>query len=167
VSVSVRKAITFLFLTFAFSTPFYLGIIAAGTVNTGGGLYVAAIMWCPGVAALLTRLFFQRNLRGVGWRWGRSGYQAAGYLIPAIACFVVYGFVWLTGLGDVAPERLTARPADMLGFVDAGPWPLVVLVAATIGVLEVLIFATGEELGWRGLLVPELAKTRTHRADVG
>ena len=64
---SVRnKAIAFVALTFALSFPFYVLIISAGTVNAAGGLYVAGIMWCPGLACLLTRLIFQRNLRGVG-----------------------------------------------------------------------------------------------------
>jgi len=89
-----KKVVAFLVLTFAFSTPFYFLIISAGTVNVAGGLYVAAIMWCPGVAALLTRLFFQRNLRGIGWRWGRRVTRSRGtssLSLLASACMALCG----------------------------------------------------------------------------
>lgn len=38
---------TFLGLTFALSAVFWWLIIAAGTLNARGGLYVYALMWCP------------------------------------------------------------------------------------------------------------------------
>ena len=153
-----NNVIAFLVLAFVLSAPFYALIISAGTINVAGGLYVAAIMWCPGVAALLTRLLFQRNLRGVGWGWAQTRYQLLGYCIPIVACLFVYGFVWTTGIGAVSGERLTSGPADILGFVQSASVPLAVTVAGTIGFLELVIFVTGEELGWRGLLVPELVK---------
>ena len=153
-----KNVIAFLVLVFAFSAPFYVRIISAGTINVAGGLYVAGIMWCPGVAALLTRLLFQRNLRGVGWGWGQTRYQLFGYCIPIIACLYVYGFVWTVAVGALSAEGLTSVPADMLGLVESTSLPLAVTFAGTIGFLELVVFVTGEELGWRGLLVPELAK---------
>ena len=45
-----KNVIAFLVLAFAFSAPFYVRIISAGTINVAGGLYVAGIMWCRGVA---------------------------------------------------------------------------------------------------------------------
>ena len=61
---------TFLVLTFALSAVFWGLIINAGSLGTHGGLYVLALMWCPGVSAPITRLIFQRNLRGEGWALG-------------------------------------------------------------------------------------------------
>src|SRR5689334_2309614 len=61
---------TFLALTFALSAVWYSLIIAAGSLGARGGLYVLALMWSPGTSALVTRLVFQRNVRGEGWRWG-------------------------------------------------------------------------------------------------
>ena len=150
-----KKVVLFLVLTFAFSTPFYFQIISAGTVNVAGGLYVAGIMWCPGLAALLTRLVFQRNLHGMGWRWGKTGYQGASYIIPVVACLAVYGLVWLMGIGALSTERLS-KGTDIFGLIQS-PAPLgTAALTATVVFLELAIFVTGEELGWRGLLVPEL-----------
>lgn len=152
-----KKVIVFLALTFALCLPLYGAILSAGSLGTGGGIYVVGLMWCPGIAGLLTRLVFQRNLRGIGWGWGGSRYQALSYLLPVLAGLVVYGIVWSTGLGGFTGERLTAGVARGFG-LESASLPLALLLAATVGFLTSVLFATGEELGWRGLLVPELAK---------
>jgi len=147
---ALKKVIVYLALTFTLCIPFYYYIISAGTIEAGGGIYVIGLMWCPGVAALLTRLVFQRNLRGIGWGWGKTRYQIASYLLPVIAGLAVYGIAWSTGLGGFSSEGLTGQAGTGL--------PLAIAMQATSGFLFPAIFALGEELGWRGLLVPELSK---------
>jgi membrane protease YdiL (CAAX protease family) len=134
---------TFLGLTFALSAVFWWLIIAAGTLGAHGGLYVIALMWCPGVSALLTRLAFQRNVRGQGWGWCGTRWAALAYLLPVAYATVAYGAVWLAGLGGV----------DLARF-QTGVVPFVIF-----GSIHSLVSATGEELGWRGFLVPTLART--------
>jgi uncharacterized protein len=73
---------TFPCMTFALSAVFWWLIIAAGTLGAHLGLYVIALMWCPGVSALLTRLAFQRNVRGQGWGWCGTRWAALAYLLP-------------------------------------------------------------------------------------
>jgi membrane protease YdiL (CAAX protease family) len=145
-----KKVIVYLALTFTLCIPFYYYIISAGAVEAGGGIYVIGLMWCPGVAALLTRLVFQRNLRGMGWGWGKTRYQVWSYLLPMIAGLAIYGLAWSTGLGGFSSEALTSEAGFGL--------PLAIAMQATFGFLLIAIFALGEELGWRGLLVPELSK---------
>jgi uncharacterized protein len=90
-----HRIILFLVLTYALSAIFYFQIIA-GEMKM---LPVLGVMWCPGVAALILRLVTQRNLRGTGWGWGATRWQALSYFaIPAMG-LVVYGLVWLTGIG--------------------------------------------------------------------
>ena len=67
-----RQLATFLGLTFALSAVFWWLIVAVGSLGAHGGLFVFALMWCPGVSALVTRLIFQHTVRGEGWRWGRD-----------------------------------------------------------------------------------------------
>jgi membrane protease YdiL (CAAX protease family) len=145
-----RKVIVYLALTCALCIPFYYLIISAGSIEAGGGIYVVGLMWCPGVASLLTRLIFQRNLRGMGWGWGKTRYQLWSYLLPVMAGLAVYGIVWGTGWGGFSSEGLTGETG--LGL------PLAIATQATVGFLFAAILALGEELGWRGLLVPELSK---------
>ena len=133
---------TFLVLTFGSSAVFYGLIIAAGSLSVHGGLYVLALMWCPGLSALATRLIFQRNLRGEGWRPGAPRWLALAYCLPLGYAGIVYGLVWITGQGGI----------DLTRF-ETGLFTFVVL-----GSLQSLLSATGEELGWRGFLVPALAR---------
>ena len=64
-----------------------------------------------------------------------------------IGGLVVYSFVWIAGLGGLTFENFPGN------FVKK------ILIAATVGVLFSIITAIGEEIGWRGFLVPELFKS--------
>ena len=133
--------ITFLVLTFGLSAIWYSLIIAAGSLGAHGGLYVFALMWSPGVSALVTRLVFQHNVRGEGWRLG-GRWMALAYVLPLGYATVAYGLVWLTRLGGVDLSRFKSN----------------VLIFLVLNGLLSLLSATGEELGWRGFLVPALAQ---------
>jgi membrane protease YdiL (CAAX protease family) len=137
---------TYLTLTFGLSAIFYGLIISAGSLGAHSGLYVLALMWSPGTSALITRLIFQHNVRGEGWGWGGArGTRLAilAYVLPLGYATAAYGFVWLTHLGGVDLSRFRTPIALFLVF----------------GIVQSLVSATGEELGWRGFLVPTLAKT--------
>lgn len=153
-----RMVRLYLFLAFLFSAAIYIPILRAGQL----GPLVIALMWAPGVAALLTRLIVQRNVRGVGWSTGPARYLLAGLLLPLAGCVAVYTAVWATGLGAVDPGRLAASIPDPSAGTIAGKAALTVLSGLAFGG----IFALGEELGWRGLLVPELFRYRSFGATV-
>jgi membrane protease YdiL (CAAX protease family) len=133
---------TFLCLTFGLSAVFYWLIISAGSLGAKGGNYVLALMWSPGVSALITRLIFQHNVRGQGWRLPAPRWAALAYLLPVVYATVAYGLVWATGLG---------------GF-DLARFKTPVVTFFVLGSLQSLLSATGEELGWRGFLVPTLMR---------
>ena len=93
-SASNKKILIFLLLTFALSSIFYYLIISSGSIHG----YSMGLMWCPGVAALITQLIFQHNLRGMGWKPGKFKYLLASYAVPlAYAAPSRYAFiaVWL------------------------------------------------------------------------
>jgi membrane protease YdiL (CAAX protease family) len=136
---------TFLLLTFALSSIFYVLFAHAKTLSAGNGLYVGMLMWCPGVSALATRLIFQHNVRGEGWTWGPTRYELIGYLLPIAYASAAYGAVWLFDFGRADPSRFHT---NALKFI-------------TLGLAINLAYALGEELGWRGFLVPKLAEGMT------
>ncbi len=142
-----REVGTFLGLTFGLSAIFWALIISAGSLGTHGGIYVLALMWCPGVSALITRLIFQHNVRGEGWGLGSPRWLGLAYVMPIVYGAVVYGLVWLTGLGGVDLSRFKYSVVTFL----------------VVGSLQSLLSATGEELGWRGFLVPAIARTKSFR----
>jgi membrane protease YdiL (CAAX protease family) len=140
-----QELATYLGLTFALSSIFYVFFAQAKSLSAGGGLYVGMLMWCPGTSALITRLIFQRNVRGEGWKWGSTRYELAGYALPIAYALVAYGLVWLFDFGRVDLTRFKTNPLQFL----------------VLGLVINSVFALGEELGWRGFLVPKLAERFT------
>jgi membrane protease YdiL (CAAX protease family) len=162
---NVYKKITlFLILTFAFSLIFYYLIISLGSMEGVGAVYTLGMMWCPGLAALLTQFFFQRNLRDLGWRLGKIKYLLLSYLIPFLYCLTIYTIVWATGLGGFPNQEFIYMilkefglnvQSSFLAFVG-----LVILYCILITIVGGF-FVLGEEIGWRGFLIPYLAKVTT------
>jgi len=153
----------FLVLAGVFSSVFYAFIILSGSMQP----YALGLMWCPGVAAIISQLLFRRTLRGLGWPPGGLRYLLMSYGLPVIYAGSVYGIVWLTGLGSLSPADIAAQVATQTGRDVGGPGmpvALYVLVMATVGFSVNCGAALGEEIGWRGLLVPELAKRTSFTA---
>lgn len=143
-NISRDKIITFIILTFILSAfPNYV-LISTGSMKAAGTVWVVFEMWCPGIAAIITQLIFHKSLRGLGWGWGKTRYQALGYLLPLAYTSITYAAVWLTGLGGISDQL----PTGTMRFI------IIVLIGPIIN----MIVSTGEEIGWRGLLVPELTK---------
>lgn len=163
-----KTVITFLALTLLFSSIFYLLVITQGGMRAGSGLYVISLMWCPGVAAFVTRLLYQKNLRGMGWGWGSTRYQLLSYALPLLYSAVSYVLIWVTGLGvfnALAVADRLGRQLSTGGMVINSRAALLVIyfaVTLTIGFVISAILAFGEEVGWRGLLVPEVAKLTSY-----
>ncbi len=158
---SIRKIITFLVITFGLSIIFYSIIIKTGSIQTGGGLFTLALMWMPGLSGMITQLIFEKNLRGMGWKFGKAKYLLLGYLIPLIYSLVVYSITWISGLGGVPNPAFIAdiqQGFNVTGSATTIYVLLYILEMATLGIVMGLLSGAGEEIGWRGLFVPELAK---------
>ncbi len=143
-----------------FSGVFDAFILHAGKMSAGNLLYVTGAMWSPAMATFATKRIFRESMRELPWRWGEARYAWLGYLIPLLYTLPVYVVVWLTGLGAFNMSILQPTAADFgwVNFPPAVTLTLFVLFTATLGLIAKLARATGEEIGWRGFLVPELAK---------
>jgi membrane protease YdiL (CAAX protease family) len=105
-------------------------------------------MWSPALAAILTQIAFRGSLGELGWRLGPTRYLLWGALIPLAYSAAIYALAWATGLA---------------GF-QSPPANLVILFVP--GLLLACFAALGEEIGWRGFLVPHLMSTTTFRNTV-
>jgi membrane protease YdiL (CAAX protease family) len=145
---AIRRVILFLVFTFGLSTICYVLVNRNGGIDGGGALYVMILMWIPGLVALAINFFFQRNLRGMGWGLGRPVYYVVAYALPLAYGTVAYGATWLLHLGSVNPAALGDNFWQALA------------QGLTVGAIPALILAAGEEIGWQGLLVPQLARVQ-------
>lgn len=137
------KVIAYIILTIIISSiPTYLWI------NSKNDIYAALLMWSPALAGIITLLIFDRSLRSVGWKPGKFKYLAAALLIPLAYWLIIYGLIWILGWGE------------FLGFSLFGS----LLMMAIPSVLTSAILALGEEIGWRGVLVPNLSRVTTFTA---
>lgn len=122
-------------------------------------MYTSMLMWCPGAAGLLTKLICDKRLAGLGWKPGNIRYWILALLLPFAYGLTVYGLVWLTGLGGVPNSgfvNMLQSKYSGLPFYQA--LALYVGYLLTVGLAQNFWRTFGEEIGWRGFLVPELAK---------
>ena len=157
-----RPIITFLVITFALSSIFYFLIIHTGKLGSGFGLYVTGLMWCPGLSALITSLILGRKISELGWQWGKAKYQLRSYLIPLLYAFIAYIIIWSIGWGGFYNKEFVTQVSTSFGWTQL-PSGLVILFYFIInGIFGMALSgatAMGEEIGWRGFLVPELSKS--------
>lgn len=148
----------FLLLTLALSSLFWALIIVSGHVGGGLGTYVKGLMWCPGVAALLTCRIARIDVGIIGWRWRQTRWQLVAWLLPLAYAAVAYGIVWATGLGGFGNPEFARRVAEGFGWTTAPEAAVLAyfLSTATLGVIGALPWALGEEIGWRGFLAPAM-----------
>jgi uncharacterized protein len=150
-----KPTLIFLGLTAVLSSIFYVVINVTGSGNP----WVLMLMWMPALAAILTLKILGRPLSTLGLgRWSTK-YAWIGYLVPIVYCLAVSVVIWLFGWGGFPNSEFLGAWADQAGVAALPEWvlvPLFVIAMGTTGMLGGTAAALGEEIGWRGFLVPQL-----------
>ncbi len=150
---SKRRVLVFIVILTALSMFAHFSPLESNWANL-------VIMWSPGIAAIITALSTGLSLKSFGWKLPLK-WTAAGWIIPISYGFITYGIIWLTGLGDMPKPTFLERSQLTMGFNSDSN--ILIITAAfffitLVNLLPNAIFTLGEELGWRGFLVPQLSK---------
>jgi uncharacterized protein len=119
------------------------------------------LMMSVGLAAILACLIRGRELASLGWGWGAWKFQWLSYALPLGMIAVAYLLIWVGGLGhwyDISFVLEKKQDYHLDSWSDGGVIVFHFVVTATLSFLLLLPSVLGEELGWRGFLVPELCK---------
>lgn len=119
------------------------------------------LMLSVGMATVVTCIIRKKKLADLGWRWGDSKNQWCSYLIPFGIAIVAYSIIWSIGGGDFYNVDFLAEKKQSYNLAEWNDFSILVfhvLLVATISFVVSLPSILGEEIGWRGLLVPELSK---------
>ncbi len=120
------------------------------------------LMLSVGLAAIVTCLLTNRKLDTLGWRWPGWKHQWSNYLIPLGYSLLAYSFIWIANFGDWYNLEFLLEKKDSYNLGSWTNFSVVIFhftITATISFILLLPSVLGEELGWRGLLVPALSKT--------
>lgn len=154
-----RQIVTFLALVFGFSCVPYALMIHTHHIGAGGGMVVRLVMWCPALAALATCALYRIDLATLGWNWRPAKYEVLAYFLPLLYAVPVYAVCWIAIRGSFALVAFETAAAASFGLEQSpclATFSLEIPLLATLGVIGSLANALGEEIGWRGFLLPRL-----------
>ena len=162
-----------LYLLLAFGMAWLLQVYASLLLLRDGNaaayqLLLAVSMFCPLVSVLLVQKFWLHQPTGIGWKVrGKRRYWLAAWFGPAVftvLAALLYFAVFSSRLDLSGSWLVTAYGGEMdaetlrsqLGVSSLSYLLQTGLFAITLAPPINMLFAVGEEAGWRGYMMPQL-----------
>lgn len=164
---SARAAWSFAATTCALSWAF-LWLVKSGRLVIPELAFAYLLMWIPGATAICLRLVTRQGFADAGLCAGQPKWWARSYLIPLGMGALTYGMAYALGQVELAPhlkEQSMYGPVPLKLKWPNAEWSATTLLAirlaivSTIGISVGYAAALGEEIGWRGFLLPKLIES--------
>jgi len=173
--MDTKPVLWFIILTFALTYGIEFALIANGihfdgdTIQSSPTLWLLATMWIPGIMGVFVALFiegatFKELVPALSLRMGSIGPYFLTLLIAPLTFGAMYLLTWSLGLSDFDP--VMSRLAELGGVEITQESVLQIMLPLSIllGPIINFIFGLGEEIGWRGFLLPRLMPLGKARA---
>jgi uncharacterized protein len=144
-----RKARHGLAIYFAVLVPLS-AVVSAIAIVKGSVNWAIPAMAVPALASVVARLVLHEGFAEIGWRLRDRKvlkYAGLGLLLPIVVGSLAYGTAWAVGLAAFRPDGSGPRIALLAGGV---------VQAVIVVTLITWPLALGEEIGWRGYMLPRL-----------
>jgi CAAX protease family protein len=155
-----REIIVFIVLVFVLSLiPEAIMLFSSKGIMAADFGAVNLLMWCPALAAFITAALFRIDIATFGWGWRPAKYEWLGYVLPLLYALPVYVLAWLLIKHSFAYDEFAKGKAALWGYMgwpNLATWLFSFPGMATIGLIGAMGSALGEEIGWRGFLLPRL-----------
>jgi len=147
-------------VTLISSVPWTL-MISTGHIRVGGDNSVNLLMWSPALAAFGVCALLRIPFASLGWGGRPKKYVWMGYFIPIFYAVPVYLTAWFFVPGAFTPATFVQSSAKLFEqpnhpYLAAFAMNLPLLLSAQL--VQSLPRALGEEIGWRGFLLPRLVE---------
>jgi membrane protease YdiL (CAAX protease family) len=156
---SQKQVLTFIALTFVLTSLFDIPTILLGVTGDAYKQFTTAGMWCPAIAAFITKWIYKDNYCNLGWKWPKPKIIIFAFLIPVLYSLITYLIIWTNGWGHFYNQEFVKTVAESYG-LTAYSTPIIltlfIFMKGIFGVFKSSANALGEEIGWRGFLTPQL-----------
>ncbi|MCJ2165041.1 MULTISPECIES: CPBP family intramembrane glutamic endopeptidase [unclassified Pseudodesulfovibrio] len=159
--------LAFLALTLGFTWTLEILLISDGlrfddlVAQSAPALWLMGVMWIPGLVGLAVAGFMERTRPGglvssLNLRLGSVGPYFAVVLLIPLAYGIMYLLTYGAGLSGYDPNLSLLAALTGTEIDPASVFEVMLPLSVVLGPLINFTFGLGEELGWRGFLLPRL-----------